>query len=308
MSVLDDQRLARAYLMRVAEPPTPDLNSYVLDIGPVTAAERIHAGTCPEAVRCDDAARHWAQAERDVAQAPDAGARLVIPEDDEWPTDALRAHATPGNHDAPRTTPSLGLWVRGNLRLDVATTDAVTIVGARAATSYGEHHATELGYGLGSRGTTVISGADYGIAGAAHRGALASSAASVAVLAASLDTPYPTGHTSLIDRVAEQGLLVSEYPPGTPPARQRSARKAALLGVVSQGTVIVEAGIRSSSVSTARAATAAGRVVMAVPGPVDSALSRRCHELIRNRDATLVTSVADIIETLTTARPAAPTP
>jgi DNA processing protein len=307
MSVLDDQRLARAFLMRIAEPPMPALTAYVRDVGPIVAAERIRTGTCPAEFRRDTAAhQHHTLAEHDLTHAQDIDARLVIPEDDEWPTVPFRAHTTRTDPDVPHMTPPLGLWVRGALRLDVAAAGAVTVVGARAATGYGEHIAAELGYGLGGHGTTVISGAGYGIDVAAHQGALAAEGTTVAVLAAGVDIRYPAGHARLLDRIAEQGLLVSEYPPGTPPGRHRFARRAAILGVVSAGTVVVEAGIRSSAISAARAAKAAGRVVMAVPGPVGSTVSWGCHELIRNSGATLVTSVGDIVETLAAQRPAAP--
>ncbi|MDT7725299.1 MAG: processing protein [Actinomycetota bacterium] len=299
MTATEEQRLARAYLIRVAEPPAPALAAFIERHGPVVAAELVRAGECPGRVRDETVARHGlALAERDLEQARRLGARLVIPEDEEWPTWTLLALQIAGERGIREATLPLALWVRGARRLDEATTGAVAIVGARAATGYGEHTAAEFGFGLGSRDIPVFSGAAYGIDGAAHRGALASDGLTAAVLGCGLDAGYPAGHVTLLNRIAEGGLVISEYPPGTPPGRHRFLVRNRLIAALTEGTVVVEAGLRSGARNTASTAGTLGKVVMAVPGPVGSAASMGCHDLIREEHATLVTSVADIMETV----------
>jgi DNA processing protein len=145
---------------------------------------------------------------------------------------------------------------------------------------------------------TVVSGAAYGIDGAAHRGALGTEGATVAVLACGIDRSYPAGHTQLLDRIAQQGLVITEYSPGTPPARHRFLIRNRLIAALGSGTVVVEAGQRSGARNTAASAAALGRVLMAVPGPITSATSVGCHELLREGLATLVGSVAEVVESV----------
>jgi len=145
---------------------------------------------------------------------------------------------------------------------------------------------------------TVVSGAAYGVDGAAHRGALAAGGPTIAVLGCGINVPYPAGHGGLLDRIAEVGLVISEYPPGTPPARHRFLVRNRLIAALATGTVVVEAGRRSGSRNTAATAAALGRLVMAVPGPISSAMSVGCHELLRTGDACLVGSVDDVIESV----------
>jgi DNA processing protein len=231
----------------------------------------------------------------DLATCDRLGGRLVTPEDAEWPAplDTLTGIST---GDEPNVYPPLCLWVRGPHRLDVACRRAVAIVGARAATAYGNHVAGELGYGLADRGWTVISGGAYGIDAAAHRGALAASGPTVAVLACGVDTAYPVGHTNLFDRIADEGLLISEWPPGADPQRHRFLVRNRVIAALGTGTVVVEAAARSGARMTARRAVELGRVVMAVPGPVTSAMSVGPHELVRQFGARLVASSMHVIE------------
>ncbi|MFC6088605.1 DNA-processing protein DprA [Saccharothrix lopnurensis] len=132
--------------------------------------------------------------------------------------------------------------------------------------------------------------------GAAHRGALAADGPTIAVLACGVDTAYPAGHRVLIDHIAAQGLVVSEYPPTHSPARHRFLTRNRLIAALSEGTVVVEAGRRSGAKNTAASTSALGRVLMAVPGPVTSASSLGCHELLRSGEALPVTSVAEVLE------------
>jgi DNA processing protein len=172
------------------------------------------------------------------------------------------------------------------------------MVGSRAATSYGGHVAGEIAADLGERGWAVVSGGAYGIDAAAHRGALAAEAVTIAVLACGVDYPYPAGHADLFAAIAAQGLVVSEWPPGRRPARTRFLVRNRVIAALGCGTVIVEAGERSGALNTARHAANLGKPLMAVPGPVTSAQSAGCHRIIRDWGASCVTHAGDIIELL----------
>lgn len=293
------ERQARAYLLRVAEPPAPALAGFVARHGPVEAATRVRRGDVPQAVEQETCARRDVEFSlRDLDEAAGAGARLVTPEDDEWPAWPLLSLDVATGRGVAGVAPPLALWVRGGGRFDTAADHAVAIVGARAASEYGEHTAAELAYGLADRRVSVFSGAAYGIDGAAHRGTLAAGGVTGAVLGCGLDAGYPAGHVGLLNRVADHGVVVSEYPPGTPPARHRFLVRNRLIAALTIGTVVVEAGRRSGARNTAATAGALGKVVMAVPGPVGSAMSVGCHQLIRDAHATLVASVTDVLDTV----------
>ena len=289
----DDIRLARAYLLRVAEPPAPEVVSLVADLGPVRAAEMVRAGKA--AADETDARRHLDCAARDIDEAASGRARLVVPEDEEWPAWQLLALANAGARGVPGMTQPLGLWVRGSARLDELVQEAVAVVGARACTGYGEHVAADLALGLAERSVTVVSGAAYGIDGFAHRGALGANGCTIAVLACGVDVAYPAGHTQLLARITACGAVVSEYPPGTRPARHRFLVRNRLIAALAAGTVVVEAGRRSGSRNTAATTSALGRPLMAVPGPVTSAMSVGCHDLLRTAGATAVCTAEDVM-------------
>ena len=302
-------RRARAWLSRAVEPGTIDFWRYVQDVGPVDAVRRTRAGQAPERIRSLVGARADQDATlADLARAERCGARLVVPEDDEWPalplhalTVAMAAEPVDSKSQSDRTkapVPPLALWVRGPARLDELADRSVAIVGSRASTAYGEHVAGEFGHQLGERGWTVVSGGAFGIDAAAHRGALAAEGPTLAVLACGVDRPYPAAHGALFHRIAETGLLVSEWPPGCAPLRHRFLVRNRLIAALTQGTVVVEAAARSGAQATARRAQDLGRQVMVVPGPVTSAMSVGCHELLRDEalGAVLVGSAAHVIE------------
>jgi DNA processing protein len=213
----------------------------------------------------------------------------IFPTDAAWP-----ARLNDLGADAPKS-----LWVRGDRDLAKMVEQSVSIVGARAATAYGGHIASELGYNLTGKHYTVISGGAFGIDALAHRGALANSGLTVAVLPCGVDIAYPRSHDRLFERIAQEGLLVSEYEPGTNPQPYKFLARNRLIAALSQGTVVVEATLRSGSLNTARQANGIGRSVMAVPGPVTSAMSVGVHSLIREGTATMVTSADDIDALLT---------
>jgi DNA processing protein len=169
-------------------------------------------------------------------------------------------------------------------------------VGARAATSYGEHVASELAAGLAQSEVTVVSGAAYGIDGAAHRAALASDGRTFAYLAGGCDRSYPTGHSDLLERIAASGAVISEVPCGAAPTKWRFLQRNRLIAAATDATIVVEAGLRSGSLNTAGHAAALGRPLGAVPGPVTSAASAGTHRLLREFDAVCITGAADARE------------
>jgi DNA processing protein len=144
----------------------------------------------------------------------------------------------------------------------------------------------------------VISGAAYGIDGAAHRAALATGGHTIALLAGGVERPYPAGHASLIERVAHAGAVASEVPCGSMPTKWRFLARNRLIAAMADATVVVEAGWRSGSLNTAAHAADLGRPLGAVPGAITSATSAGCHRLLREYGATCVTSASDVRELL----------
>lgn len=239
------------------------------------------------------------RADEAAAHTDRLGGRFVVPEDEEWLAglgDLVRVSRETGDPIARNTDPPLGLWVRGSTPLHEALDRSVAVVGARAATEYGRHVAAQLGYGLGDRGWTVVSGGAFGIDAAAHRGALASGGLTVAVLACGVDRPYPLAHTTLFERIADEGLLVSEWPPGEEPRRTRFLVRNRVIAAATRGTVLVEAAARSGARQTLGRARLLGRPAMAVPGPVTSELSAGCHAELRVPGTVLVADAAEVIE------------
>lgn len=282
----DLDRYARAAWTRIAEPGNQWSALLIRELGPVEALA-VTADRSETVVEQFRPRLAGLDVPRDLEIAARFGARLIVPSDEEWPR---------GVNDLD--IPPLALWVRGPLALDAACAGSVAIVGARAATHYGTGQASELGWALAERGHTVISGAAYGIDAAAHEGALAAGGATVAVLACGVDRPYPSGNAPLLATIAERGCVVSEVAPGSAALRSRFLGRNRLIATMSAGTVVVEAGLRSGSRNTAGTASAHHRVVMAVPGPVTSAASAGCHEMIRSGMAALVTDADDVVELL----------
>ena len=214
------------------------------------------------------------------------GYRLVCPGEPEWPTQL---------DDLGDARPIV-LWVRGTADLRFACLRSVSIVGSRAATSYGSVVGTELAADVAARAFTVVSGGAYGIDACAHRGALSAGGSTVAVLASGLTFGYPKGHFELFAAISQTGVLVSERPPDHAPTRPGFLVRNRLIAALSRGTVVVEAALRSGALNTARHATELNRPIMAVPGPVTSTQSAGCHELIRGSAAVCVTGANDVVE------------
>jgi DNA processing protein len=282
-----DDRTACAVWSRLTEPGDLDAAAFVARHGPAVALGRMLAGGDGDpAVKARWFVRlPGADPRRDLAVLRRFGGRLVVPGDAEWP-EAL---------DLLGNRRPFCLWVRGPLDLAAVSSRAVAVVGARASTEYGETLATELGFGCAERGVAVVSGAAYGIDAAAHDGALGAEGATVAVLACGVDRSYPSGNGPLLDRIALDGLIVSEVPPGSSPTRNRFVHRNRLIAALACATVVVEAGWRSGASITAREAAELGRPVGAVPGPVTSAASVGCHRLLRE-GAVCVTAVEDVLE------------
>jgi DNA processing protein len=221
-----------------------------------------------------------------LRQAVRFSVRLRVAGDESWPL----------SFDGLGPYGPLALWVRGSDDTMATLDRSIALVGARAATAYGEHVTIEASAGLVDRGYTIVSGAAYGIDGMAHRSALASSGQTVAFLAGGVDRFYPSGHDTLLTRIVAQGAVASELPCGSPPTKWRFLQRNRLIAAASRATVVLEAGSRSGSLNTAGHAATLGRPIGAVPGPVTSAASAGCHRLIREFDAILVTSAQEMAE------------
>jgi DNA processing protein len=169
------------------------------------------------------------------------------------------------------------------------------VAGARAATAYGKHAATCIAADLAGQGWAIVSGGADGIDAAAHHGTLTAGGVTIAVLACGPDAPYPRAHAGLLADIAVRGAVVSEYPPGRQPSRRRFLARNRIIAALARGTVIVEAAERSGTLATARHARDLARPLMAVPGPVTSAMSAGCHALIRDQRAACVTSATDTV-------------
>jgi len=193
--------------------------------------------------------------------------------------------------------PPILLFLEG--RRAALATAGVAVVGSRRPTATGQALARRFAGELAAAGFPVVSGLAAGIDGAAHAGALAAGGPTLAVVGNGLDRVYPRSHHGLARAVTERGLLLSEYPPGTPPARHHFPRRNRIIAGLVLGVLVVEAAPRSGSLITARLAAEAGREVFAVPGSVLNPLAQGCHALIRD-GARLVEGIADLLEELPT--------
>ncbi|MFF8915758.1 DNA-processing protein DprA [Streptomyces sp. NPDC015032] len=294
VAVSDRERLARAALTRVLEPGDERGGRWLRELGAVELMRRITtrdgaaaqlSGMTPKRLAGYRLRAVDPEPERDLAAVAALGGRFVCPGEREWPSQL---------DDLGDARPT-GLWVRGPRDLRLWALRSVAVVGARACTPYGAHMAASLGAGLAELGWVVVSGAAFGVDGAAHRGALAVGGATMAVLACGVDVAYPRGHAELIGRMAEQGLVIGELPPSDHPTRSRFILRNRVIAALTRGTVVVEAEYRSGSLVTARDAQRLGRFTMGVPGPATSGLSAGVHELLRG-EGVLVTDAAEVAE------------
>jgi DNA processing protein len=189
--------------------------------------------------------------------------------------------------------PPLMLYAQG--RLDCLNNAAVAVVGSRNATPQGLDNARTFSNHLSQGGIAVISGLALGIDGAAHEGALEGVGSTIAVVGTGLDRVYPRDHLALAHRIAETGLILSEYAIGAPPLSAHFPQRNRIIAGLAHGTLVVEAALKSGSLITARLALECGREVFAIPGSIHSPTSRGCHALIK-QGAKLVETAQDILE------------
>jgi DNA processing protein len=190
--------------------------------------------------------------------------------------------------------PPVGLFVRGSAPLELLASPAVAIVGARACSGYGATVARSVARELAAAGLVVVSGLARGVDGEAHRGALDAGGTTVAVLGCGIDRDYPAAHADLARRIAEAGLIVSEYAPGVEPAPWRFPARNRVVAGLCAAAVVVEARERSGALITADLALEEGREVFAVPGEITSALSAGTNGMLK-LGATPLTSAADVL-------------
>jgi DNA processing protein len=254
----------------VLEAPLSDLRN-VPGIGPKLAT-RIAA------------ARTEIDAEAELALCRERGVTVITEQDPAYPRALSEIPDPPGV-----------LFVRGEIKPQDAV--AVAIVGSRHATSYGQSVAERLATSLARAGLTIVSGLARGIDAAAHRGALAAGGRTIAVLGSGVLSIYPPEHESLASDVTAAGAIVSESPPLCPPMSGAFPQRNRVITGMSLGVIVVEASDRSGALISARHAMEQGREVFAVPGRIDSRMSRGCHRLIRD-GAKLVETADDVLEEL----------
>lgn len=221
------------------------------------------------------------QLQRSIVWLKEPGHRLLTLADAEYPRALLQ---TPD--------PPLLLFVQGDI--DLLSHPALAIVGSRSATPGGMRDAEAFAHALSDAGLTIVSGLALGIDGAAHRGGLRGASSSIAVVGTGLDQVYPSRHRDLAQRLIAQGVVISEFPIGTPPLAANFPRRNRVLSGLARGCLVVEAALRSGSLITARLALEQGRDVFAIPGSIHSPLSKGCHWLIQ-QGAKLVESAQDVL-------------
>ncbi|MBL0718347.1 DNA-protecting protein DprA [Piscinibacter sp. Jin2] len=258
----------------------------------------------PEQVQAlPEAQRHaFVGAPARPAEAPEAWARRLAAVE-AWQAGAPQRHLLAlGDADYPEALLSLPdppLWLYAEGLLDRLAAPALAVVGSRNPTPAGADHARAFARDLAARGLLIVSGLARGIDAAAHEGALAAAggAGTLAVIGTGIDRLYPASHAALARRIVADGLLLSEYPLGTPPLAANFPRRNRLIAGLGQGTLVIEAALASGSLITARLAAEAGREVLAIPGSIDSPQSRGCHSLIK-QGAQLVETVDDVLDAL----------
>ncbi|EIL99850.1 DNA-processing protein DprA [Rhodanobacter denitrificans] len=290
---MDDRDELRAWLLALRTP----------GLGPGGLRERLDAAggdiraalaqLSRDAARLGEPARAWlarpdeVQLAADLAWLAEPGHRLLRCTEVDFP---------PQLEHIPQ--PPAVLFVVGDAGLLLY--PQVAIVGARGASAVGLAHARAFALALTEAGFAITSGMADGIDGAAHVAALDAGAKTLAVVGTGPDRVYPRKHHALARRLAAQGALVSEFPPGTPARPDHFPRRNRIIAGLALGTLVVEAGLRSGSLITARLAAEQGREVFALPGSIHHPLARGCHRLIRD-GARLVESATEIVETLTPA-------
>lgn len=230
---------------------------------------------------------------------------------DVWLSDPLNRILTIEDAEYPRALlntadPPLLLYAKGNV--DLLNRPALAIVGSRNASTQGLRNAEAFAQSLSEAGLCIVSGLAHGVDAAAHTGGLRGNGSSIAVVGTGLDKVYPAANRELAHQLAHQGIILSEFPLGTPPLAYNFPRRNRIISGLSLGCLVVEASLQSGSLITARLASEQGREVFAIPGSIHSPQSKGCHALIK-QGAKLVESAQDVLEELgVSARPSSIAP
>jgi len=219
--------------------------------------------------------------EEELARTAGMGAEIVTQVDEAYPKSLLEIH-----------DPPLALYVKGTLHS--GDRHAIAVVGTRRPTHYGLESAGKLAFQLAKSGFTVVSGLAEGIDTAAHQGALRAKGRTLSVMGSALDCPYPASNRDLARRISERGAVISEFPLGRQPDKTTFPMRNRIVSGLAMGVLVVEAGLNSGALITANQALDQGRSVFAVPGRIDSYVSRGTHELIRT-GARLVADADDVL-------------
>ncbi len=278
---------ARVILAKYASPGDEKVGALVAQFGAPIATEKLIQDPKNSALTSRIRQANFDQDFEQIMQATQESQSIILtPENICWPKKL---------NDLDFARPYC-LWVSGDVTKLIALENSCSVVGARAATSYGERVATEIGSTLGEWGITTVSGGAFGIDAATHRGSIAADGQTIAVLASGIDVPYPGAHAGLFKKISEVGLVLTEAPPGSLPLKQKFLTRNRLIAALSSDVVVVEAALRSGSLSTANWANALGRRVWGVPGPITSATSAGVHAGIRNGSMQIMLEVADLIK------------
>jgi len=275
---------ARAILFSCIEPGHFFGSAEISADGPLKVLESILYSSYPaEKTRAIIASIRVADVGQMLYEIEKAGAQFLTPEHDHWPIGVNQL-----------VNPPIGLIVKGESKCLI--TDSLAIVGSRKPTNYGANVASEFARGFSDLGWTIISGGAYGIDSYAHRATLQANGATIAVLATGIEVAYPKSNQKLFNEMSAHGALISELMPYESAMPSRFLVRNRLIASIAKATLVVEAAYKSGSLRTAHDAAELLRPVMAIPGPINSAMSQGCHRLISERAAELITSVADAVE------------
>lgn len=302
------RRLAWMYLRHVIEASSQTVLDLLWEAGdepqPEKLAHRIHTrdDSLPGSLLASTSQRWDFDPRVDAEFADRTGHRLLTPDDDEWPSTLDAAFARMRHSGADMDSTARGqsaapfaLWAHGAGRLDACVRRAVTVVGTRAASTYGKEVTRDLATRLAGDGITVVSGGATGIDTDAHTAALDAGGKTVAVMACGLDINYPRHNAQLFRRIEKTGVRVSEYAPGTSPARHRFLTRNRLVAALGQVAVMVEAALRSGAINTMNWAEAMVIPNLVVPGPITSVNAQGCLLRIQQQRAELLRCYEDIV-------------
>ena len=275
---------ARAILFSCIEPGHFYWSSEISAHGPLKVLESILSGSyAAEKTKAIIDSIRVADVGQILYEIEKAGAQFLTPEHEHWPIGVNQL-----------VNPPIGLIVKGDSTCLV--TDSLAIVGSRKPTNYGASVASEFARGFSDLGWTIISGGAYGIDSYAHRATLQANGRTIAVLATGIEVAYPKSNQKLFNEMSAHGALISELMPYESAMPSRFLVRNRLIASIAKATLVVEAAYKSGSLRTAHDAAELLRPVMAIPGPINSAMSQGCHRLISERAAELITSVADAVE------------